>query len=226
MTTTQSSIEIVVAGMIVQLLAAKALYWPDAGMLCIADAHFGKAAAFRALGQPVPGGTTAANLARIDAMIAAHNVTTVVFLGDLFHAKKSLTETVVGPMTKWRERHQALECVLVRGNHDRRAGLLPAALAIETVAEPYCVGPFALCHEQLEHPTHHAIAGHIHPVFELRGNAHQRVRLPCFVTNMRTTLLPAFGDFTGGHASAPAAGDRLYVANGSHIWQVRRYSVN
>jgi metallophosphoesterase superfamily enzyme len=53
------------------LLADRALYWPERRWLCVADAHFGKAAAFRALGQPVPRGTTANNLARLDAQLHA-----------------------------------------------------------------------------------------------------------------------------------------------------------
>lgn len=221
MMTMQSLIEIGVAGTIVNLLAAKALYWPDAKMLCVADAHFGKAAAYRALGQPVPGGTTAANLARLDGLLAAHDAQTIVFMGDLFHAKKSLTESVIGPMVEWRERHHNVDCVLVRGNHDRRAGALPESLRIETVTEPHCVGPFALCHEQLEHPTHHAIAGHIHPVFNLKGAARQSMRLPAFIFGARSTLLPAFGEFTGGFEVTPDADDDVFVTDGSRIWAVQ-----
>jgi len=40
------------------LLADKAVYWPARQCLMIADAHFGKASAYRSLGQPVPQGTT------------------------------------------------------------------------------------------------------------------------------------------------------------------------
>lgn len=38
------------------LLADKAVYWPARKCLLIADAHFGKASAYRSLGQPVPQG--------------------------------------------------------------------------------------------------------------------------------------------------------------------------
>ena len=190
-------------------------------MLCVADAHFGKAAAYRALGQPVPGGTTAANLARLDAMLDAYDVTTLVFLGDLFHARKSLTDAVIGSMTEWRGRHCALKCLLIRGNHDRRAGPLPSSLAIETVAEPYWVEPFALCHEPIRHHSHHVVAGHIHPVYELKGAARQRIRLPCFVVDEHTTLLPSFGDFTGGYQMTPPESNRVFVTDGSSIWRAQ-----
>ena len=45
------------------LLAERALYWPRAATLFVADVHLGKAAAFRAGGVPLPRGATAADLA-------------------------------------------------------------------------------------------------------------------------------------------------------------------
>ena len=50
------------AGEEVWLLAEKAMFWPRRQTLLIADAHFGKAAAYRKLGQPVPTGTTQTNI--------------------------------------------------------------------------------------------------------------------------------------------------------------------
>ncbi len=48
-------------------LPERALWLPDAGLLLVADAHIGKAQSFRRLGVPVPEGTTAGTLARLDA---------------------------------------------------------------------------------------------------------------------------------------------------------------
>ena len=58
-------------GTALQLLPQRALWWPAARMVMVADVHFGKAATFRRAGQPVPHGTTADNLARLDAVLAA-----------------------------------------------------------------------------------------------------------------------------------------------------------
>ena len=52
-----SHLSVRIAGETMLLLPEKALYWPAQHMLVIADIHFGKAAAFRALGVPVPRGT-------------------------------------------------------------------------------------------------------------------------------------------------------------------------
>ena len=57
------------AGVELRLLPDPALWWPAEATVFIADLHLGKAASFRALGQPVPGGTTRDNLQRLDAPV-------------------------------------------------------------------------------------------------------------------------------------------------------------
>ena len=218
----RGDIAVHIAGCDVLLLADKALYWPEQQMLFIADIHFGKAAAYRALGQPVPHGTTAANLLRLDALLASYPVTQLIFLGDFLHAPKSHAPATLEALHAWRHRHAALVCKLVRGNHDLRAGDPPATLAIEIVNEPYLAGPFALRHTPAMHATHHVIAGHVHPVFQLQGLGRQRLRLPCFHITDTTTLLPSFGEFTGGHEMQATSASRTYITDGQGIWPVAR----
>ena len=218
----RGDIAVHIAGCDVLLLADKALYWPEQQMLFIADIHFGKAAAYRALGQPVPHGTTAANLLRLDALLASYPVTQLIFLGDFLHAPKSHAPATLEALHAWRHRHAALVCKLVRGNHDLRAGDPPATLAIEIVNEPYLAGPFALRHTPAMHATHHVIAGHVHPVFQLQGLGRQRLRLPCFHVTDTTTLLPSFGEFTGGHEMQATSASRTYITDGQGIWPVAR----
>lgn len=74
------------AGTELWLLADKAIWWPQQQALLIADIHIGKAAAYRALGQPVPQGTTAANLQRLDALLQRFACRQLIFLGDFLHA--------------------------------------------------------------------------------------------------------------------------------------------
>ncbi|HRM55421.1 MAG TPA: DEAD/DEAH box helicase, partial [Ottowia sp.] len=71
------------------LLPDRTLWWPAARTLFVADAHFGKGATFRARGLPVPGGTTADNLARLGHALAERDVEHLVFLGDLLHAREA-----------------------------------------------------------------------------------------------------------------------------------------
>ena len=207
------------------LLADRAIYWPQQKALLIADIHFGKAAAYRAQGQPVPQGTTAANLRRLDALLAAYDCAQIIFLGDFLHAPSSHAPTTLAALHAWRQRHRDVRCILIRGNHDHHAGDPPGTLDIEMATEPYLLGALALRHTPGPHAMHHVIAGHVHPVFRLQGKGRQSLRLACFYHTATITLLPSFGDFTGGHqidALKNGHGERIFVTDGSGIWSVGR----
>jgi len=208
---------ITLAGEQILLCGDHAMVWPARRTLLIADAHFGKAAAFRARGMPVPAGTTAANLARLDALIDAHDIARVIFLGDLFHARESHAPATLAALRAWRERRAALELLLIEGNHDAHAGAPPAELRIEMVGEPYIEGPYALCHHPAPFMDRYVLAGHLHPAYRLAGRR-ESLRLPCFWLGEQVGVLPAFGDFTGTYSISPRAGDRVYaVAEGRVI---------
>lgn len=198
------------AGERVLLLGRKALYWPRRKMLVVADIHFGKAASFRALGVPVPRGTTGANLDALDALLAAHETGHIVFLGDFLHARAAHASATLQAMLRWRLRHPALRLTLVRGNHDRHAGDPSALLGIEAVDEPYDVAPFSFCHDPELIAPGYVLAGHVHPVFRLAAGA-DALRLPCFLLGERRAILPALGAFTGGHQVRPGPGERVFV---------------
>lgn len=200
------------------LLPERALWWPGARVLFVADLHLGKAATYRALGQPVPGGTTRQNLARLDAVIAAQAPRRVVFLGDFLHAAQARTPQVLAALADWRAAHAGVAMTLVRGNHDSRAGDPPAALGIEVVEEPWLMGPFACCHHPQAHPTHFVLAGHLHPACRLHGPGRDSVRLPCFVHEPHRAVLPAFGEFTGGWLVERAPARRFYAVGGEAVW--------
>jgi DNA ligase-associated metallophosphoesterase len=205
-----------VAGEALQLLPQRAAYWPARHTLLIADIHFGKAAAFRAQGVPVPRGTTSDNLIRLDALIDAHDVRHIIFLGDFLHARASHAEATLNALRQWRARRPTLRLTLVRGNHDERAGDPPAALDIEIVDEPFEFGPFSFCHHPHMHAQGYVIAGHLHPVFRLAA-AGDSVRLPCFVFGVDSGILPSFGAFTGGFAIDPQAQERIFVTTGEAV---------
>ena len=214
--------EIDLCGERLWLLADRALYWPARKSLLLADMHIGKAASYRALHQPVPRGTTAATLARLDALLAACPSEHLIVLGDFIHARSGRAPATLALLRDWRERHAGLRITLIRGNHDRHAGDPPRELHIDVVDEPWLAGPFALQHEPLAHPGHTVLAGHVHPVCVLRGKARQRLRLPCFVIDERVSLLPAFGEFTGGWEVTPEAPARVFLAGAGRIWPLVR----
>lgn len=214
------ALAIEVAGERVLLLPQKALYWPREQLLVVADIHFGKAAAFRSLGVPVPHGTTAENLAALDALVDHHGARGIAFLGDFLHAKAAHAPATQRAMLAWRERRRSLSLLLVRGNHDRHAGDPAAQLGIELVDEPHLLGPFALCHHPDLAAPGYVLAGHVHPAF-LLASRFDALRLPCFLVGSQRMILPSFGAFTGGHLVTPGAGERVFVSSGEAIHSVR-----
>jgi DNA ligase-associated metallophosphoesterase len=201
-------------------LPQRAAWWPDAGWLVVADAHLGKAAVFRARGVPVPQGTTIANLARLTALIAALRPSRIVFLGDLLHAREAQRDETMQRFVQWRARHPRLAMTLVEGNHDRHAGTLPAALAIDVVSEPWVVRGIAFCHEPRTHDGLHVVAGHLHPCIRLHGAANDTLRLACFWQRRHILTLPAFGEFTGGAAIEREAGDRVLAVADDRLIEI------
>ncbi|UGQ45054.1 ligase-associated DNA damage response endonuclease PdeM [Massilia endophytica] len=214
-----SGLEIELAGERVVLLPQKALLWPRERMLVIADIHFGKAASFRALGIPVPRGTTTENLLSLDALLEAWDIAHIVFLGDFLHAKAAHAVSTLRAMLAWRARHTRLRLTLVRGNHDWHAGDPSELLQVGMVDEPFDVGPFSFCHHPDTAAAGYVLAGHVHPVYRL-SSGWESLRLPCFLLGERRAILPSFGAFTGGHVIAPLPGERVFVLAEQSIFPI------
>ena len=209
-----------VAGEKLLLLPEKAVYWPAREMLIIADIHFGKAASFRALGIPVPRGTTTENLLGLDALIERHGARHVVFLGDFLHARAAHASSTQQAMLAWRQSRPDLLLTLVRGNHDKHAGDPAATLGIALVDEPHRIGPFDFCHHPDLDSGGYALAGHVHPAWVL-ATRFDALRLPCFVLGRSRMILPSFGSFTGGHVVTREPGDAIFVTSGEAVHAVR-----
>lgn len=209
-----------VAGEPLRLLPERAAYRERTRTLLVADAHFGKAAAFRALGVPVPEATTLDGLRRLDAMLARTGARRIVFLGDYLHAREGRAPATLEALARWHERHADVELLLVRGNHDRGAGDPPRESGVRCVEAPLVEPPFVLAHHPTVSPDGFVIAGHLHPAAALEGPGRQRERLPCFWLGERGMVLPAFGDFTGLAEIEAKRGDRVWVVAGREVVQV------
>ncbi len=212
------ALDTVVGGEPVTLFCERALYWPRTQTLFVADVHLGKAATFRAHGIPLPRGVTAADLGRLSRLIERTGATRVVVLGDLIHARAGRVAALHEAMVAWRTRHPSLDVVLVRGNHDARAGDPPPAWAIDCRPEPLALPPFLACHAPAAPPTGYALCGHVHPGVRVNGHGEESARLPCFVLGERHAILPAFGRFTGLATVAPAPRTRIVAIAGARLF--------
>jgi len=202
----------------VELFAERALHWPAGATLFVADVHLGKAAAFRAGGVPLPRGGTQADLARLSTLLARTQARRLVVLGDFLHAAAGRVPALDATFSRWRVAHPGLALMLVRGNHDDRAGDPPNDWGVEVVAEPHPLPPFLACHVPVTPATGYALCGHVHPGIFLRGAADDSARLPCFVLGPRRAILPAFGGFTGLAMVTPARGDRIVAIAGNRLF--------
>ncbi|WP_298834602.1 ligase-associated DNA damage response endonuclease PdeM [uncultured Piscinibacter sp.] len=210
-------VTIEVAGQVLVLLPQRAALLRDSRTLLIADAHIGKATSFRALGVPVPRGTTSETLSVLGDLIRGHGAKRVVFLGDFLHSARAHACATLDALARWRSEQASIELVLVRGNHDERAGDPPAELGLQVVDEPMRQGRLALCHHPAPVDGAHVVAGHLHPCVSIQGRARERLRLPCFHVGERVTVLPAFGSFTGMHPVRRTPGDRVFAVAGEAV---------
>jgi DNA ligase-associated metallophosphoesterase len=185
----------------------------------VADIHFGKAAAFRAQGVPVPRGTTTQNIEALNRLIARHDVQELIFLGDFLHARASRADATLAVLRGWRATHPSLVITLVRGNHDLHAGDPPDDLNITLVDEPYESGGFSFCHHPHVQARGYVVAGHLHPAYRLTI-AGDSVRLPCFVFGKSAAVMPSFGAFTGGFTITPQKGERVFIAADDSVFEV------
>ncbi len=214
--------EIDVGGARLVLLPGKALWWPAARTLLVADAHVGKAVSYRRLGVPVPEATTGGNLDALDALLAAHDARCIVFLGDLLHSRQARDPATLDAVAAWRAQRAELELVLVRGNHDDRAGDPPPDWGVRCVDEPLGLpgaASLALCHHPQPRAGAYVLAGHHHPCISV-GRGIDRLRLPCFHFGPNVGVLPAFGAFTGMHPIERAPGDRVFVVADNAVHEV------
>ena len=197
------------------LLPERAVVSARERTLFVADLHLGKASAFRAAGAPAPFGTSEESLRRLGALADSLGAERLVILGDFVHGKSSLTDGLAESLRAWRGQRTALDCVIVLGNHDRRAAHLYQGCGFPSVAEPTVVAGFACRHHPLDEDAHApgpvTLGGPVHPVARISGRGRDSLRLPCFVIDGSQIVLPSFGEFTGGSLIRPANGERVVL---------------
>lgn len=188
--------EIVLGNTVVDLLAEKAIYLPEYGLLVIADLHLGKGMHFRKAGIYMPRSSADKDYEVLHRVMLQYRPQKVWFLGDLFHSVHNSDWLLLKAFV---EAYSGTEFVLIRGNHDILDPVHYEALHIAVVPERIELDGLVFSHEPLEYAGQDRIniAGHIHPGCLLRGRGRQSLRLPCFYLYHDTLLLPAFGALTG-----------------------------
>jgi len=208
-----SFIDVEIEGIAFRMFADRGLYWPAQRVLFVADTHLGKDATFRRYGIAVPAGSTDATLHAIDRMIDASDASRVIILGDMFHAKSSLSPSICQSLETFFARHLDIRFTLIRGNHDKHVGSLPPEWPIEILEPGEVIERVILAHEPGDVPMFASLllCGHIHPSVRLGSRSERLGKVACFWLSKRCLVLPAIGKFTGTHAISTDTADQVWL---------------
>jgi len=175
-----------------------ALLWPERRTLVVADLHFEKGSAFAQRGLLLPPYDTRATLDRLSALIARHRPARVVCLGDSFHDGEAGERLSAPDRERLGRLTASCDWVWIAGNHDPvPPDDLGGRIAAELIDPPLVFRHQARKRRTKAHPVAGEVSGHWHP----KAAVHlppKRITAPCFVSDGRRLVLPAFGAYAGG----------------------------
>jgi DNA ligase-associated metallophosphoesterase len=189
---------VTIASVVLVADPAGALYWPEQGLLAVADMHLEKGSSFAARGQLLPPYDTAATLARLARLIGYYAPRCVIALGDSFHDGGGPARLAQDDRESLSALQRGRGWIWITGNHDPE----PADNIGGEFHETFALGPLTFRH--LPTGAEGEIAGHLHPMARVahRGRAVSR---RCFAADNLRMVMPAFGAFTGGLSVRDAA---------------------
>jgi DNA ligase-associated metallophosphoesterase len=205
------------------LLAERAVWWPEQAAILVADLHLGKEATFQQSGISVPAGTSEKTLNRLTLLISKYRPNVLYILGDLFHARSSLSDRVTAAMDRFISAHPDLAASLIRGNHDRHLGELPLSWNLQVIESALTVGTVTMTHfpQPARRSDQLVIAGHLHPAVRLNASMGMPGKLACFwLTATGCLTVPAFGEFVGSMKVDISDGDKIWLPIGESVLSV------
>lgn len=206
------------AGAGLTALSSGALWWAEAGLLCVSDLHLGKAERLARRGGPLlPPYEAAETVARLNADIRATEARTVVCLGDSFddtEANAQLPDDVRDALSALMSGRR---WIWITGNHDPE----PALGSGRAMAQ-LDRGALTFRHiTERSVPEGGEVSGHFHPKMQVL-TAGRRITRPCFVLTGQRLILPAYGCYTGGLRIDDPAFERFTRGGGLAILTGRR----
>jgi DNA ligase-associated metallophosphoesterase len=166
------------------------LWWPEGGLLVVADLHLGKSERLARRGGPLlPPYEGLATLERLAAEVDALAPQVIVSLGDAFDDMAAVPALDEAVLARLQALARARDWIWLAGNHDPA---VPQGLPGRLVGQ-LALGRAVLCHEPCDTIPEPQICGHFHPVVRLAGE-----RRRAFLLGARRLILPAFGAYTGG----------------------------
>jgi DNA ligase-associated metallophosphoesterase len=169
-----------------------ALFWPEEGLLAVADLHLEKGSSFAERRVLLPPYDTAATLGRLTQLIARYAPRAVAALGDSFHDRRGPSRLNAVDRGSIMALQRGRDWIWIAGNHDPD----PAEDIGGRFAAAFMLGPLTFRH-QPDDGAEGEISGHLHPIARVakRGRAVSR---RCFACDGKRAVMPAFGAYAGG----------------------------
>ncbi len=179
-----------------EMLSSKALLLPQTNELLICDIHLGKGDYFQQNGIPLTNNSDQQNLLSIKNIVKNYNPNKLIILGDLFHSKFSISESLKSKVENLSESLN-IKIELIVGNHD-----IGCKVKNITFLDYKRSSNFIFSHEPIGKFENNIlnICGHYHPKTFLK-NSKDKLSFKCFAMDEKNNILylPAFGDLTGGY---------------------------
>ena len=179
-----------------EMLPSRALLLPQTKELLICDIHLGKGEFFQKNGIPLTNNSDEQNLLSIKNIVKKHSPKKLIILGDLFHSKNSISESLKCKVELLPETLN-IKIELIVGNHD-----IGCKVKNIRSLDFKRSNNFIFSHEPLDKFEDNTlnICGHYHPKIYLK-NAKDNLSFRCFALDEKANVfyLPAFGDLTGGY---------------------------
>jgi DNA ligase-associated metallophosphoesterase len=199
--------EINLAGITLIADCMGALYWPDEGLLVVADLHLEKGSSFAERGVLLPPYDTAATLARLARVLVRYAPRAVIALGDSFHDREGPARLADTDRATLGDLQHGRDWFWIAGNHDPE----PVEGLGGTPAATLAIGALTFRHQPAPDDISGEIAGHLHPVARVSGRG-RTVSRRCFASDGRRLVMPAFGAYAGGLNVRDGAFGRVFGA--------------
>ncbi|MGI9452626.1 MAG: ligase-associated DNA damage response endonuclease PdeM [Geminicoccaceae bacterium] len=204
-----------------------ALIWPDERLVVIADLHLEKGSSFVRKGSAIPPYDSHASIERLTEVLSRWSPDRVISLGDSFHDSDGCNRLSGTNRRTIQKLTSRFDWIWISGNHDPSP---PKDLGGQP-AEEIAINGVTFRHLPSDRTERSEIAGHLHPKARVKARG-RRVSRPCFVSDHRRVLLPAFGSYTGGlDVLDPAVSTlfpddyRAYLLGDDRIHMVARHQI-
>lgn len=185
---------VVIHGAVMRADPSGALFWPEQGVMVVADLHLEKGSSYARGHQFLPPYDTRETLDRLNASLRRFAPRRVICLGDSFHDRAAAERLDPADRDRLRRLIAAQDWVWVAGNHDPSP---PRDLG-GTVAGEVAVNHLIFRHQPAARELAPGeVVGHFHPKACV-ATAARRVTARCYVLDATRAVMPAFGAYAGG----------------------------